>query len=112
MSHDMSHDNSLPESSASPLPVLAEISDAIEDLAAQRQGDCLALLELLRTLEYLHQNIRETLFTEALPANRQHLYQLLRDIEVNGGWPYIKRMKLTALLKVWDEQMQGSLPLD
>jgi hypothetical protein len=103
MSHDMSND--MPE--LPPSPSLTEIATAIEALAAECQGDCLALLDLLRTLEHLHQTIRETLFTEALPTNRQHLYRLLRDIEVNGGWPYIKRMKLIDFLRHWDDPEQA-----
>lgn len=75
------------------------LSGAIQKLAEARQGDCLALLDLLRKLEEQHQHIRETLFREALPDNRQVLYRLLRDIENNGGWPYIKRMTLAELLE-------------
>jgi len=78
---------------------LLALSGAIQKLAEARQGDCLALLDLLRELEAHHQHIRETLFREALPDNRQVLYHLLRDIEINGGWPYIKRMTLTELLE-------------
>jgi hypothetical protein len=33
-----------------------------------------------------------------LPDNRQALYSLLRDIEAEGGWPYIERMRLQAFL--------------
>ena len=75
---------------------------AIESAAQKRVNDCEALLELLRQLEELHRDIRETLFQEALPSNRQRLHKLLRDIEVNGGWPYIQRMKLVELLNNLD----------
>ena len=75
---------------------------AIESAAQKRVNDCEALLALLRQLEELHRDIRETLFQEALPTNRQRLYKLLRDIEVNGGWPYIQRMKLVELLNNLD----------
>lgn len=70
----------------------------IWELAQDYQGDCTALLYLLRILEKLHWQIREKLFQEALPDTRQELYQLLREIEENGGWPYIERMKLRSLL--------------
>ncbi|WP_368006416.1 hypothetical protein [Laspinema palackyanum] len=85
---------------------LPNLSSTIEDLrlvANHYQGDCLALLELLRTLEQLHREICESLFLESLPSNRQALYNLLRDIETSGGWPYIQRIKLRSLLDVLSE---------
>lgn len=78
---------------------LAQLVRSIQKLAEARQGDCVALLDLLRKLEEQHQTVRETLFREALPDNRQVLYSLLKDIELNGGWPYIKRTTLRELLK-------------
>jgi hypothetical protein len=77
---------------------LAQLSDLIDQAALKRQGHSADLLALLRLLEQSHRDICETLFYDALPDNRQNLYALLRDIEVNGGWPYIQRMKLQALL--------------
>ncbi len=77
---------------------LDHLSELIDQVALKRQGKSTALLALLRLLEERHRDICETLFYDALPDNRQHLYALLRDIEVNGGWPYIQRMKLQALL--------------
>ncbi|MBW4695950.1 MAG: hypothetical protein KME27_29905 [Lyngbya sp. HA4199-MV5] len=77
---------------------LEAVSDAIRHLAHSREGDNLALLSLLRTLEGLHQEIRDSLFQESLPDSRQGLYSLLKDIEASGGWPYIYRMKLRSLL--------------
>ncbi|TBR60371.1 hypothetical protein B4U84_05725 [Westiellopsis prolifica IICB1] len=67
--------------------------------AKKCQGDSLALLALLRLLEGLHQEIRDSLFLESLPSNRQALYSLLKNIEEEGGWPYISRMKLQSLLE-------------
>ncbi|MFK8185549.1 MAG: hypothetical protein AB8B99_19405 [Phormidesmis sp.] len=78
---------------------LKQLTGVIRTLAEQREGDCLALLALLRQLNDLHYEIRETLFRDALPDNRQRLYRLLKDIEQEGGWPYIPRMKLLALLE-------------
>lgn len=68
------------------------------DIAQESQTNPLQLLEILRKLESLHQKIRDTVFQEALPENRQALYVLLKDIEANGGWPYIYRTKLHELL--------------
>ncbi|MGH2413176.1 MAG: hypothetical protein ACRDEA_05710, partial [Microcystaceae cyanobacterium] len=57
-----------------------------------------SLLSVLRTLEHLHREIQEKLFEPSLPDTRNALYQLLREIEETGGWPYIERMKLQVLL--------------
>lgn len=78
---------------------LDEISSAVWTVAKQYQGDTHRLLTLLRTLERLHRNIREELFEPSLPNTRNALSNLLREIEEMGGWPYIERMKLQALLK-------------
>jgi len=95
-------------SDASPLDSLD--SDELDNLvqtvwsaAQHRQGDCLALLDLLRRLERLHHDIRDTLFCDALPENRQRLYRLLKDIEQEGGWPYIQRMQLLSLVDKLEE---------
>jgi hypothetical protein len=77
---------------------LQKISNIALQLAEKHQGDSLSLLAILRTLESLHHEIRDGLFQESLPDNRQALYSLLRDIESSGGWPYIHRMKLQLLL--------------
>ena len=77
---------------------LAAIASQVEELAKQHTGDSMAILALLRVLEKLHQEIRDTLFQDSLPDNRQALYRLLRNIESAGGWPYIHRMKLQSLL--------------
>ena len=82
-----------------PLPEdLAAIATQIQAAAQARQSDVLELLELLRVLEDLHRDIRETFFQDALPDNRQALYGLLKDIELSGGWPYINRMRLKTLM--------------
>jgi hypothetical protein len=62
-------------------------------------------LALLRHLEELHKEIRDGVFQENLPDNRQRLYSLLKDIESEGGWPYIARMRLQALLVNLSEQV-------
>lgn len=71
----------------------------VDAAAKSREGNCPALLKLLRILDELHSEIRDTLFREALPDNRQRLYRLLKDMEQEGGWPYIRRMKITELLE-------------
>ncbi|MGA7936146.1 MAG: hypothetical protein WCA35_21510 [Kovacikia sp.] len=90
-------------------PKLQAISDTILQLAEGCQGDTLSLLALLRTLESLHQEIRDSLFQESLPDNRQALYNLLKDIELSGGWPYIYRMKLQQLLTNLGPSLDGDL---
>jgi hypothetical protein len=77
---------------------LQAIATAVRALAQGCQGDSLALVALLRRLEELHREIRDGLFQASLPDNRQALYKLLKDIETEGGWPYIERMKLQSLL--------------
>ena len=79
-------------------PELGALVDQVAALARDRQGNEIALLELLRVLEQSHTDIRETWFQAALPTNRQRLYALLREIETQGGWPHIKRMSLNTLL--------------
>ena len=99
-------------SKTAPADSLEQISDLIHATAKQREGDCLALLELLRSLNDLHYEIRETIFREALPDNRQKLYSLLKDIEQEGGWPYIPRMKLLALLENMDLESTSAAAVD
>uniref|UniRef100_A0ACD5GQY5 Uncharacterized protein n=1 Tax=Desertifilum tharense IPPAS B-1220 TaxID=1781255 RepID=A0ACD5GQY5_9CYAN len=65
---------------------LQQATDSIHQLAQQSRGDAWALLHLLRSLEAVHQEIRDSVFQEALPNNRQELYNFLREIEANGGW--------------------------
>lgn len=77
---------------------LEAIAAMVRTTAQQQQGHSLELLTLLRLLEALHQEVRDGLFQDSLPSNRQALYALLRDIEMSGGWPYIHRMKLQAFL--------------
>ncbi|MEM9087983.1 MAG: hypothetical protein AAGC93_04490 [Cyanobacteria bacterium P01_F01_bin.53] len=91
---------------------LSQLSQTVRSTAQNRTGDCIALLELLRLLDQLHFEIRDTLFRDALPDNRQRLYRLLKDIEQEGGWPYIKRMKLLDLiehLEAEESESEGEL---
>lgn len=78
---------------------LQTIAADLEHIAESYQGNSLVLLDLLRTLEQTHREIRENWFQASLPDNRQQLYALLKDIEEAGGWPYIERMRLRELLE-------------
>ncbi|MDG2989901.1 hypothetical protein L3556_02980 [Candidatus Synechococcus calcipolaris G9] len=83
---------------------LAELSDRIYGLATTYGNNTEKLLALLRLLEYLHRQIREGNFQASLPNNRQALYNLLRIVENEGGWPYIPRMKLEAFLTAVEQK--------
>lgn len=78
-------------------PQLDRVVAQIYEIADRERTDPLALLQLLRMLEQIHREIRDDYFQSALPDSRQSLYALLRDIEENGGWPYIQRWKLHEL---------------
>ena len=77
----------------------SQISAEINQLAQQNQNDVCFLLALLRNLEQIHRQIRTSMFEASLPSSRNKLYDLIKDIEEQGGWPYIERMKLQQLLK-------------
>ena len=78
---------------------LQRITTNIYHLAQKHQHDSLFLLSLLRSLESLHRQIRSNMFETSLPETRNDLYNLVKDIEDQGGWPYIERMRLQELLK-------------
>jgi hypothetical protein len=84
---------------------LQDIASAVYDAAQYSQGDVMALLALLRQLEHLHREIRDGAFQESLPDNRQGLYSLLKDIETEGGWPYIERMRLQSFLAKLEQEL-------
>ncbi len=108
MEKDFSSDS---KSTSTELPslmqTLTNITDRINELAEQNREDPIALLHLLRTLEQLHREIQQNYFQPALPDSRQALYALLRDIEENGGWPYVQRWKLQALFANLPEAESG-----
>ena len=83
---------------------LREIFSKTWSIATAKQQDRLFLLYILRSLELIHRQIRTELFEPSLPETRNDLYQLVKDIEEKGGWPYIERMRLQELLQ--------NLPLD
>ena len=77
---------------------LQEISATVLAVANKCQGNSRLLLSILRTLELLHRDISQQMFQPSLPNTRHALYLLLKDIEETGGWPYIERMKIQALV--------------
>jgi hypothetical protein len=86
----------------------------LHQLIDQAQADPVALLKILRFLESLHNEVRELHFQPALPIHRHELYAMLREIEAEGGWPYIPRMQLRDILasdtasKLTSEDADGS----
>lgn len=104
----MNNDQNLPSGNLS--ANLQAICMTVEDAAQASQGDITALLALLRQLEKLHQQIRDGIFQDSLPDNRQELYSLLKDIESQGGWPYIERMRLQAFLVNLPLEAEGENP--
>lgn len=88
-----------------PVTELQQLQQSVRTIAESWRGDTLALLALLRTLEEVHVQVRDELFQASLPNNRQKLYALLRDIEQEGGWPYIPRMKLKRLMANVEEDV-------
>jgi hypothetical protein len=101
-----------PSSMPSPGPSALEadsapLIEALAGLAANHEGDPLALLSLLRQLEKLHRTIQDGAFRASLPADRGSLFRLLQDMEQSGGWPYIPRLQLRTFLDL----LQGEAPV-
>lgn len=88
---------------------LQAIAELVQSVAQRHSGDGIALLALLRVLEASHRQICDSLFQDALPESRQHLYSFLRDMESQGGWPYIPRMKLRSLIESLEPALQDEL---
>ncbi|WP_267384573.1 hypothetical protein [Cyanobacterium sp. uoEpiScrs1] len=78
-----------------------EIVAIVETIASDCNGNTHDLLSLLRILETLHRKIRSDLFEPSLPDTRKNFYEVLKDIEETGGWPYIERMELKKFLEHW-----------
>ena len=87
---------------------LQGLATDIRALAQSCKGDSMAILALLRALETLHQEIRDGLFQESLPDNRQALYALLKKVEAESGWPYIPRKPLRSLLVNLTGELEGA----
>ncbi|MGD1902630.1 MAG: hypothetical protein ACFB9N_10375 [Geitlerinemataceae cyanobacterium] len=84
-----------------------EIEKRVEASRADCKGDTTALLALLRTLEGLHRQVFEEDFVPSLPNSRQPLYALLREMEAEGGWPYIPKMRIYELIDYLNAQAQA-----
>lgn len=79
--------------------LLKQTAKDIYVLAEKHSDDSLFLLSLLRDLEQIHRQVRVRYFQSALPETRNDLYRFVKDIEEQGGWPYIERMRLKDLLQ-------------
>lgn len=84
--------------------ILNNTAKDLRVLAEKNRNDSLFLLSLLRNLEEIHRQIRVEFFEAALPQTRNDLYQFVKNIEEQGGWPYIERMRLKDLLRYLESQ--------
>jgi len=82
---------------------LEATAEYLWQIAQSQSGDSSGLLNILRVLEETHKRIRDDLFQKALPISRHELFNLLRDIETNGGWPHIYRMKINELCQYLEQ---------
>jgi hypothetical protein len=85
------------------LSEIDQLCDRLWQIAQTYKDDPRELLSILRTLEKTHQDIRDELFQPALPISRHELFNLLRDIETNGGWPHIYRMKINEICRYLEQ---------
>ena len=84
----------------------SSIDCLIQEKVDQSRGDVIAHLKMLRFLERVHQDIRELHFQPALPADRHSLHNLLKEMEAEGGWPYIPKMSLRELISQEERTIQ------
>ncbi|NJK59316.1 MAG: hypothetical protein HC918_02325 [Oscillatoriales cyanobacterium SM2_1_8] len=82
-----------------PSPELHRAIAVIQSLAVSQRTNPQELLGILRDLEALHRQICAEMLMPALPNTRHELFALLQNIEANGGWPYIYRVRLQELLQ-------------
>lgn len=101
-----------PEKKADLSQRLEPVHQELLAIAAQQGEDGTALLHILREMESLHREICETYFYPALPDRRRDLYNLLRDMEEAGGWPYIARPKLKFILDGFLKSMELDASID
>jgi len=86
---------------------LNSVVGQLDQLAAELGGDPESLLELLRQLEHLHRRIQDGPFRSSLPADRNHLFNLLQGMEKSGGWPYIPRLQLRTFIDLLQGEEQA-----
>ncbi|MFM7236408.1 MAG: hypothetical protein ACKOYK_06530 [Cyanobium sp.] len=102
------------ESSLDPTGQLAALEtaitpllEAVQQIAQAHSTDPQVLLALLRHLEHLHRSIQDGPFRSSLPSERSSLFQLLQDMELSGGWPYIPRLQLRTFLDLLQQEEEG-----
>lgn len=102
------------ESSLEPTGQLAALQteitpllEAFQQIAQAHSTDPQVLLALLRHLEHLHRSIQDGPFRSSLPSERSSLFQLLQDMELSGGWPYIPRLQLRTFLDLLQQEDEG-----
>jgi hypothetical protein len=77
---------------------LSQLLEGIQQLADELGDQPEAQLTLLRRLEQLHRTIQDGPFRSGLPSDRNALFNLLRQMESSGGWPYIPRLQLRTFM--------------
>jgi hypothetical protein len=90
----------------------AQLDDCMKQvstLAVSYEQNPTKLLHILRELEKLHRQICDELFLPALPTARHSLFNLLLEIEANGGWPYIYRIRLQQLCQNLEQNPEQNL---
>ncbi|NUN66462.1 hypothetical protein HCU40_17290 [Pseudanabaena biceps] len=97
-----SQNQSQPQKAAN-ISELEATAEYLWQIAQDQSGEPSELLEILRVIEALHKRIRDDLFQPALPTSRHELFNLLRDIETNGGWPHIYRMKINEICRYLEQ---------
>lgn len=86
--------------------------EQVSGLAQAGDRDPIKLLQILRSLEQTHRQICEDLFMPALPTARHSLFNLLLEIEANGGWPHIYRISLQNLCQNLKEDLAEPTPIE
>jgi hypothetical protein len=86
--------------------------EQVSALAASHAQDPTKLLHILRVLEKRHRQICDELFLTALPDSRHGLFNLLLEVESNGGWPYIYRINLQQLCLKLEQSLERDLALE
>jgi hypothetical protein len=91
---------------------LEGLMEQVSGLAQADDRDPIKLLQILRSLEQTHRQICEDLFMPALPTARHSLFNLLLEIEANGGWPHIYRISLQNLCQNLKEDLAEPTPIE
>ena len=81
-----------------------DLTQRVEAAVESCEQDTAALLSLLRVIEQLHRQVFNEHFVPSLPNSRQALYALLREMEAEGGWPYIPKMRIYELIDYLNAQ--------